>query len=143
MIEPRGPGDAHVLALATAQQAELAALEGETHISFPLRDHIEFLLGLLDGEPVACGALQPLGPGVGEVKRMYVRPEFRGRGFARQILAAIEDLAVRRGMSTLRLETAKYLPVALNLYKSSGYREIPLFGEYIGHPLSICFEKDL
>src|SRR5690606_11415889 len=102
--------------------AELAALEGETHFSFPLRDHVEFLLGVLDGEPVACGALQRLEPTVGEVKRMYVQPEHRGRGLSRQILAAIEDLAVRRGMRTLRLETGKYLPVALNLYMSSGYR---------------------
>lgn len=143
VIEPRSPDDAQVLALASAQQAELAALEGETHFSFPLRDHVEFLLGVLDGEPVACGALQRLEPTVGEVKRMYVQPEHRGRGLSRQILAAIEDLAVRRGMRTLRLETGKYLPVALNLYMSSGYREIPLFGEYVGRPLSVCFEKDL
>src|SRR5690606_991248 len=115
LIEPRDRDDPQVLALSTAQQAELAALEGETHVSFPLHEEIEFLLGMLDGEPVACGALQRLGPAIGEVKRMYVRPVHRGRGLSRLILSAIEELAVQRGMRTLRLETAAYLPAALHL----------------------------
>lgn len=100
-------------------------------------------MGLLDGDPVACGDLQRLEPVVGEVKRMYVCPAYRGRGLSRLILAAVEELAMRRGMRTLRLETGRFLPPALGLYTSSGYTEIPLFGQYIGRPTSICFEKSI
>lgn len=98
-------------------------------------------MGVLDGQAVACVALQELEPGVGEIKRMYVRPDHRGRGLSRLMLAAVEDLAVRRGLGILRLETGTFLGPALGLYTSSGYTEIPLFGHYVGHPASICFEK--
>ena len=141
MIESRDPHDPELFALITDQQRELAAIEGETHISFPLADGIEFVLGLDRGRAVACGALQPLEPGVGEVKRMYVLPGERGRGLSREILAAVEAMARGRGMHTLRLETGRFLPAAMALYTSSGYREIPPFGHYVGHQASICFEK--
>src|SRR5688572_16759777 len=133
LIERRDRDDPELVALASAQQRELATLEGETHISFPLFRRIEFLVGLIDGVAIACGALQDLEPGVGEIKRMYVLPGYRGRGLSRQILKAIEDLAAGRGLHTLRLETGRFLPAALGLYTSSGYTEIPLFGQYVGH----------
>ena len=98
------------------QRAELAAAEGEGHVDFPLHEGIEYVVGVFDGEPVACGALQPLEPGVGEVKRMYVRPAYRGRGLSGAILAAVEDLAVAKGIDTLRLETGRFLAPALGLY---------------------------
>ncbi len=125
------------------QRIELAAAGGEGHVDFPLHEGIEYVVGVLDGEPVACGALQPLEPGVGEVKRMYVRPPYRGRSLSRAILTAVEDLAVAKGIHTLRLETARFLAPALGLYTSSGYREIPAFGQYVGHAASVCYEKSL
>ena len=157
LIESRTTKDAELLAMVTAQQVELAGLEGDGHISFPLYEQIEYLVGVLDGErdgdgsgdgaafgaAVACGALQALEPGVGEVKRMYVRPAYRGRGLSRIMLAAVEKLAAQRGIHILRLETGRVYDAALGLYTSSGYSEIPLYGQYVGHPLSICFEKRL
>jgi putative acetyltransferase len=153
LIETRTTEDAELLAMVTAQQSELAGLEGDGHISFPLYEQIEYLVGVLDGgrvgvgfgdgEAVACGALQALEPGVGEVKRMYVRPAYRGHGLSRIMLAAVEQLAAQRGFHTLRLETGRVYDAALGLYTSSGYNEIPLFGQYVGHPLSVCFEKRL
>jgi GNAT superfamily N-acetyltransferase len=141
LIERRERDDPILLEMTRAQQGELASLEGETHISFPLYQRIEFVVGVIDGEVVACGALQDLEAGVGEVKRMYVKPAYRGRGLSRQILKAVEDLAMSQGLHTLRLETGRFLPAALGLYTSSGYAEIPLFGQYVGHDTSICFEK--
>jgi GNAT superfamily N-acetyltransferase len=153
LIETRTTEDAALLAMVTAQQLELAGLEGDGHISFPLYEQIEYLVGVLDverigdgnafGGAVACGALQALEPGLGEVKRMYVRPAYRGRGLSRTMLAAVEQLATQRGFHTLRLETGRVYDAALGLYTSSGYSEIPLYGQYVGHPLSICFEKRL
>ncbi len=143
LIEARTIADDELRTMATDQQKELAGLEGDTHISFPLHDGIEYIVGVIDGRAIACGALQPLEPGVGEVKRMYVRPEYRGRGLSRLILAAVEAMAVERSIHTLRLETGRYMDPALGLYTSSGYTEIPLYGQYLGHATSICFEKRL
>jgi GNAT superfamily N-acetyltransferase len=143
LIEALGSRDPVVVQLGQEQQTELAALEGETHLSYPLHDGIEYVAGFVDGRPVACGALQPLGGGVGEIKRMYVRPAYRGQGLSRLILAALEELAMQRGYHTLRLETGRYLAPALGLYQSAGYHPIPLYGEYVGNPQSVCFEKVL
>jgi putative acetyltransferase len=104
---------------------------------------LAFVVARVAGEAVACGALRLLGPGVGEVKRMYVLPAFRGRGLARQVLATLEGLARERGYSVLRLETGSRLAEAVGLYRSAGYEEIPVFGEYVGNPFSLCFEKRL
>jgi GNAT superfamily N-acetyltransferase len=143
LIEPRTIQDDTLRWMLTQQQRELAALEGVTHISFPLHDDIQYLVGLLDERIVACAALQPLESGIGEIKRMYVLPDYRGRGLSRLVLAAVEQMARDRGIHTLRLETGRFLDPALGLYTSSGYAEIPLYGQYVGHSTSICFEKRL
>jgi putative acetyltransferase len=103
--------------------------------------HLTFLVASVDGHALGCGALRPLEPGVGEVKRMFVLPEFRGRGIARQILMALESTARERGYSTLRLETGTRQPEAIGLYRSAGYSKIPCFGEYADDLFSVCFEK--
>lgn len=74
---------------------------------------------------------------------MYVRPAFRGRGLARQLLTALEEVALAAGHRVLRLETGSYLPAAIALYTSAGYGHIPVYGEYAGNPFSRCFEKRL
>lgn len=105
--------------------------------------HMIFLVARLRDRPVACGALRSLDASMGEVKRMYVVPDQRGSGISRRMLAAIETIAVGRRHRVLRLETGKLSPVPLALYRSSGYREIPPYGEYVGNDYSICFEKKL
>jgi putative acetyltransferase len=105
--------------------------------------NLTFLVASVDGTAVGCGALRYLAPGVGEIKRMFVLPEFRGRGIAQHILSALESTARECGYSTLRLETGSRQPEAIGLYKSAGYGEIPCFGEYASDPFSVCFEKQL
>jgi GNAT superfamily N-acetyltransferase len=68
-----------------------------------------FLIVEQDGMTVAGGALRRLGGGVGEIKRMWTAPRFRGRGYARLVLAELEQAALRRGYHTLRLETGDRL----------------------------------
>jgi GNAT superfamily N-acetyltransferase len=143
LIESRDPFDPIIIQLGREQQAELAKAEGDGHVAYALRQDIEFVAGFVNGRPVACGALQPIGPGVGEIKRMYVRPAHRGQGLSRLILAALEERAVQRGYHTLRLETGGYLAAAVGLYRAAGYQPIPLYGEYVDNPLSVCFEKSL
>jgi putative acetyltransferase len=142
-IEALHPRHAVIVQLVAEQRLEVAGIEGDAHVAYPLRDGSEFVAGFVEGRPVGCGALQPLDDGVGEIKRMYVRPPYRGNGYGRLLLAALEDLAVQRGLHTLRCETGRQLAPALSLYRGAGYHPIPRFGDYVGNPLSLCFEKSL
>jgi putative acetyltransferase len=102
-----------------------------------------FLIGRVDGIPVACGALRPRGDRMGEVKRMFVRREHRRNGYSKVILAALEEIARGRGYRTVRLETGVNQPAAMALYERSGYQCIPCYGEFVSEPMSRCFEKRL
>ena len=93
------------------------------------------------GAPVGCGALREIEPGVGEVKRMFVVPEARRLGAARRVLELLEAQACALGYSALRLGSGLRQPEALALYESSGYGRIPLFGEYEGADVCVCYEK--
>jgi GNAT superfamily N-acetyltransferase len=100
-----------------------------------------FLVASADGQPVACGAVKTIAPGVGSLKRMWVARSVRGLGFGRRILEALEAESRQLGLTTLRLETNKSLTEAVRLYRSSGYVEVPRFNDeaYADH----WFEKRL
>jgi GNAT superfamily N-acetyltransferase len=102
-----------------------------------------FLILLLDGEPVACVGLRRHDETQAEVKRMFVRQPFRGRGISRQLLRAAEDEARALGYHRILLETGSAQPEAVGLYRSSGYEQIPGFGYYADSPANLCFAKDL
>jgi putative acetyltransferase len=102
-----------------------------------------FLIAYLDTRPVGCGAVRRIGDGVGEIKRMYVSPEARGRGVGRAVLVALEAEARQLGLKRLLLETGSRQAEALALYRRAGFSPIPPFGEYVGSPLSVCLAKDL
>jgi putative acetyltransferase len=144
LIESRSSSDAELAALLIAQQRELSEADGglDGAVYVP-HDDAAYLVVVVAGRAVACGAWQALEPGVAELKRMYVRPAFRGRGIARQLIVALEEEALAAGRPVLRLETGTYLPAAIGLYRSAGYSPIPVFGEYVGNPFSVCFEKSL
>ena len=144
ITEWRAPDDPAVVALTTAQRAELAILApNPADVDYPLHDEIDFVVGLVDGVPVACGALQRLDEREAEIKRMYVIPEMRRAGLAREIIAAIEERALTAGFLTLRLETGTTYATAINLYTAAGYRRTHTYGEYTGNPNSACFAKRL
>jgi putative acetyltransferase len=102
-----------------------------------------FFVARLEGRVVGCGAVREIDRDMGEVKRMFVHPEYRGRGIARRILSTIETRSRELGFSILRLETGTRQPESIGLYESAGYRSIPPYGEYIGNTYSRCFEKRL
>jgi GNAT superfamily N-acetyltransferase len=118
------------------------ALHG-LHASDVKDGRLTFLIACADGRPVGGGAIRELEPSVGEVKRMFVEPAWRRRGIACKILTALENHARTRGYLALRLETASGQPEAIGLYRATGYVDIPPFGEYVGNPASMCFEKRL
>lgn len=99
------------------------------------------LLARLDDAALACGALKAIGPGVGEIKRMWVSPDARGLGIAQRLLDALEAHARDMHLTTLRLDTNRTLVEARALYARNGYREI---GRYNDNPYADhWFEKRL
>jgi ribosomal protein S18 acetylase RimI-like enzyme len=78
-----------------------------------------------------------------EVKRMYVRPAFRGRRIGQLVLDHLVEHARRHGLSLVRLETGIHQREAIALYERSGFRRIPPFGPYRDDPVSLCYEKRL
>jgi GNAT superfamily N-acetyltransferase len=74
-----------------------------------------------DGVPIGCGGLRTLAPGLGEIKRMFVRERARGRGHGRRLLRELEALAEAAGHRRVRLLTTGVLTEALELYRSAGY----------------------
>jgi GNAT superfamily N-acetyltransferase len=143
LIEPRESTDPVIRALTREQQVELSALKGVGYLPCPLRPDSQFMLGVIDGRPVGCGALQPISAAVGEVRRMYVRPAYRGQGLSKLILAALEERAFELGYECMRLETGRLMNRAISLYEGVGFRSIPSYGQYVGDPQSVCFEKSL
>lgn len=95
-----------------------------------------------DGAAVGCAAIV-LGESYGEVKRMYVRPEARGRGVARRLCNMLEASAHANGCRTLMLETGPYQPDALAFYAMQGFERCGAFGSYPEHPLSVFMCKQL
>lgn len=94
------------------------------------------------GIAVGCGAIV-IKSNCGEIKRMYVRPQARGRGVARQLMEALEAKAVENGCRTFMLETGPTQPEALALYKRMGYRCRGPFGDYPDDPFSVFMQKDV
>jgi GNAT superfamily N-acetyltransferase len=102
-----------------------------------------FVVGYLDGVPVATGGLRRHATAEVEVKRMYVAPHARRRGLARLVLSALEDRARALGAVRIVLETGQMQPEAISLYETSGYALIDGFGHYRDAPLSLSFAKSL
>jgi putative acetyltransferase len=112
-----------------------------------LREGVAFFVARVDGLPAGCGGIQLVGAedgdAYGELKRMYVRPAFRGRGVGKLLLAHLADYARQRGVDVLRLETGVHQVEAIGLYERFGFRRIRPFGPYRDDLLSLCFEKRL
>lgn len=150
MIEARRTGGEHpdALALVRAMEAELAetfppGLPGPPpptagQMSPPRGAYVVLYE---DGRAVAGGGVRELEPGVAEIKRMYVLPEARSRGLARQLLGALETAARDLGYPLVRLDTGDPQPHAKALYRSAGYREIADYNDN-GYA-SYWGEKDL
>jgi putative acetyltransferase len=122
----------------------------------PLSNHLESVESLsqanvrfigihVAGELVACGGVKRLEDDgrYGEIKRVFVLPEHRGKGFARIIMQDLETTLRKEGFTVARLETGIEQPEALGMYRSLGYVERSPFGTYLEDPLSVFMEKTL
>jgi len=132
-FSPADPSIPPASDLIHAMVAEMQGLYGIVgHVGVPL-DLSElappagvYLVGRAgpEREVVAGGGLRTIGEGIGEIKRMYVVPSWRGRGAGAQLLAALESAARDLGLALVRLDTGASQPEARHLYEKAGYRSI-------------------
>lgn len=108
-----------------------------------LRENVAFFVARVGDNPAACSGLKLFPNEYGEVKRMYVRPVYRGRGLAKELLSHLANYARERKVHVLRLETGIYQLEAIGLYERWGFLRRPPFGEYREDPLSVYFERVL
>jgi GNAT superfamily N-acetyltransferase len=145
-ITPERPDTPDALALIAELEAVLDPLyprESRHGYSVEklLQENVAFFVVRVEREAAGCGGVQLYGTDYGELKRMYVRPRFRGRGLGKLILENLAAHALRNGVNLLRLETGIHQKEAIGLYEGFGFKRIPPFQPYRADPLSVFFEK--
>ena len=96
-----------------------------------------------DGEiPVGCAAFKKYDDECAEVKRVFIKPEYRGKGISRELMKRLENTAKEQGFRCLILESGEPLVAAMSLYRKLGYEVIPNYGQYKDMPDSVCMKKE-
>ncbi|MBQ1027901.1 GNAT family N-acetyltransferase [Micromonospora sp. C95] len=142
LIESRPLTDPEVAALAAAGERELGDIAGGAGRDVGTRGDTCWLTVVLAGRAVACGGMRVRDDDTGELAQLYVRPAYRRRGVARQLVAALEELAYQRGYSVVRVEAGSHLPAAA-LFRACGYELVADDGAPGGRPYRACFAKRL
>jgi ribosomal protein S18 acetylase RimI-like enzyme len=91
--------------------------------------HGALLLAEAGCDVAGCAGLRPLQAGIGEMKRLYVRPAYRGSGLGRLLVEAVLEAARVAGYRELRLDTLPSMGAAQALYERLGFREIAPYGK--------------
>ena len=148
IITAERPDTADAVVLITELEAQLEPFyprESRHGLSVErlLVEAVAFFVLRSDGTPAACGGVKLFGSEYGELKRMYVREQFRGLGFGRLMLDHLADYTRAQGIALLRLETGVHQHAAIGMYERAGFYRIPPFGPYTDDPLSMYFEKRL
>jgi putative acetyltransferase len=142
------PDTPDAIALILELEAELDPLYPRTSrhgysVDKLIAQGVIFFVVRSDGAAAGCGGVQLFGAEYGELKRMYVRPAFRGQGIAKQLLEHLEDYTRDQQIGLLRLETGIHQHAAIGLYERMGYQPIPPFGAYREDPNSLFFERQI
>jgi putative acetyltransferase len=148
VITPAHPASPEATALIAELDALLEPLyPSQSRHGFSVQklitDAVAFFVIHEGSEPAGCGGIKLFGTEYGEIKRMYVRPRFRGSGFGKLLLDHLAAYARSNGVRILRLETGIHQHAAIRLYEQEGFQRIPPFGEYRDDPVSLCYEKDI
>lgn len=108
-----------------------------------VRQNVHFFVNWVDGEAAGCGGIELVEDAYGELKRMYVRPAYRGQQLGKRLVDHLCQFAQQHNIHTVRLETGIHQKAAIHLYKKEGFYRIPPFGDYFEDPNSRCYEKQL
>ena len=138
---------ADFLHLVKLLDADLAIRDGEDHTFYAAFNKVDSIkhaiVGYQNGQPASCGAFKHFNKESVEIKRMFVKPAYRGKGVAKLVLTQLENWAWELGYKKCVLETGQKQPEAIQLYTGSGYYIIPNYGQYAGVENSVCMEKIL
>lgn len=116
----------------------------EQYIQYNTLEDIHDVILLMDqNKAVGCGSFKKYQSGVAEIKRVFVKKEYRNHGLGRIIMDYLEKKAKENGYTKLILETGKPLKAAMQLYETIGFIITKNFGQYENMPDSICMEKIL
>ncbi len=133
--------------LVVALDQVLAFLDGDDHAfyaQFNKTDHLNHVVVWYEGnEALGCGAFRPYDQQTVEIKRMYTKPESRGKGVAHAVLNELESWAKELGYTSGILETGYKQVEAIGLYQKAGYQTIPNYGQYAGVDNSVCMQKTI
>src|SRR5215212_12148233 len=131
IITAERPDSPDAVVLITELEAQLEPLypRASRHglsVERLLTEAVAFFVLRSQGTPAACGGVK-LFDDYGELKRMYVREQFRGQGFARLMLDHLADYTRAQSIALLRLETGIHQHAAIRLYERAGFYRIPPF----------------
>ena len=137
--------DPNFLALVELLDAELRVRDGEEHGFYAQFNKPVGLSGVVvaidNGIVVGCGAFKKYDENTAEIKRMFVKPEARGKRVAASVLKELENWAAETNFRECILETGYKQPEAIALYKRSGYEVTENYGQYAGVENSVCMRK--
>lgn len=126
---------------------ELQIRDGKEHSFYAQYNKIDKIKNVVvafsNNIAIGCGAIKEYDKNTMEVKRMFVKDEYRSKGIATQILIELESWTKELGYSKCILETGLKQPEAIHLYKKNNYKVIPNYGQYAGVVNSVCMEKVL
>jgi GNAT superfamily N-acetyltransferase len=108
-----------------------------------LEDIHDVVLAFENHIPVACAGFKYYADGIAEVKRVFVKEDYRGRGISLLLMKHLEQKAKQQGYRSLILETGEPLIAAMGLYKKIGFKRVENYGPYIGMKQSICMKKEI
>lgn len=150
LLRIRDLNDSSILSLVAKSDEYLRSLyPPESNHAEPLEalvgEDSAFFAGYLDKQLVACGAVKLVNDDTtyGEIKRVFVKEEQRGKRLASAVMQHLEDYLTTKGVKVARLEAGPLQPEALGLYRKLGYVERGPFGLYRNDPLSVFMEKNL
>jgi putative acetyltransferase len=146
-VLPVTASEPRVLALLDALTSELA-VEGytaEQTFGYSMQQlqspNVDMVGACVDGKVIGVGGLEVQEDRIGELKRFFVTPEYRGTGVADALLAGLLDYARVHELDLVRLETGDKQRAAIAFYRRHGFVEIPRFGPYVESRTSVCMQR--
>jgi putative acetyltransferase len=125
--------------------SDLDSRYGEVQKQYNTHNQIDFIdtviVAIENQIPVGCGCFKKFDNNTVEIKRMFVKSDYRGKGIASRILSELEHWAKELGYEQSILETGIKQVEAIGLYQKTGYQIIPNYGQYIGNNNSVCMKK--
>ncbi len=113
------------------------------YILYNQLDDIHNVVVTYDDIPVGSASFKKYDDECAEVKRVFVKEEYRNKGIANELMELLENAAREQGYRYLILESGAPLVAAMALYRKIGYKVIQNYGQYRDMPDSICMKKKL